>query len=46
MNEEVRTLIEYRLAQADESIEEAKILKRETVSFRGIVNRLYYAGKP
>ena len=43
MNEDVRTLIKYRLDQADESIEEARILRKENVSFRGVVNRLYYA---
>ena len=43
MNEEVRTLIKYRLAQADESIEEARILRKENMSLRGVVNRLYYA---
>lgn len=42
MTEEVRALVEYRLEEAGESLEEGKILMREG-RHRGAVNRLYYA---
>ena len=42
MKEEIRALVNYRLGQAKESLEEAEILYREQ-KFRGTINRLYYA---
>lgn len=42
MKEEIRALVNYRLGQAKESLEEAEILYREQ-KFRGAINRLYYA---
>lgn len=43
MNEELRALIEYRLKEADDSLEEARVLLREGMSGRAVMNRLYYA---
>ena len=43
MKEEVLTLIKYRLKEADASIEEARVLLREDMSLRAVMNRLYYA---
>lgn len=43
MKEEVLTLIKYRLKEADASIEEARVLLRENMSPRAVMNRLYYA---
>ncbi len=43
MKEELRALIEYRLREAEESIEEAKVLLKEGMSNRAVMNRLYYA---
>ncbi|OGL42433.1 MAG: hypothetical protein A2042_04605 [Candidatus Schekmanbacteria bacterium GWA2_38_11] len=43
MNKGETALIQYRLTQAKASIEEAKVLLREGMSFRSIMNRLYYA---
>lgn len=43
MNDELRSLIAYRLKEADDSIEEAKVLLREGMSRRAVMNRLYYA---
>ena len=43
MKEELLALIKYRLKEAEESLEEAKILLRENMSNRAIANRLYYA---
>ncbi len=43
MNEEKNILIKYRINQANESIEEARILRREGMSRRSVINRLYYA---
>lgn len=42
MKEEIKALVDYRLGQAKESLEEAEILYREK-KFRGAINRLYYA---
>lgn len=42
MKEEIKALVDYRLGQAKESLEEAEILYREG-KFRGAINRLYYA---
>lgn len=42
MKEEIRTLVNYRLARAKESIEEAKILV-ERGHINTFINRLYYA---
>lgn len=36
-------MIDYRLAEAKESLEEAKVLLREKMSNRSVMNRLYYA---
>lgn len=43
MKEELLALIQYRLRQADDSIKEAKVLLKEEMSLRSIMNRLYYA---
>ena len=43
MKEELLALIEYRLHQADDSIKEAEILRKEDMSLRAVMNRLYYA---
>ena len=43
MSEEKRALIQYRLAQAKDSIKEAEVLMREGMSYRSVINRLYYA---
>ncbi|MCL4456238.1 MAG: HEPN domain-containing protein [Nitrospirae bacterium] len=43
MKEELRTLIQYRLKEAEDSIEEAKVLIKENMSLRAVMNRLYYA---
>lgn len=43
MKEELQALLNYRLKQADDSIEEARILLKEGMSFRAVMNRLYYA---
>ena len=43
MKEELFTLIEYRLKQADDSIKEAEVLLKEGMSLRSVMNRLYYA---
>jgi uncharacterized protein (UPF0332 family) len=43
MNEEKKILIQYRLLEAKDSIKEAEVLLREGMSFRSVMNRLYYA---
>ncbi len=43
MKKELLALVRYRLREADESIEEAKVLLREGMSMRAVMNRLYYA---
>lgn len=43
MKEELRSLIRYRLKEAEDSIEEANVLLRENMSMRAVMNRLYYA---
>jgi len=43
MNEELRSLIAYRLKEADDSLEEARVLLREGMSGRAVMNRIYYA---
>lgn len=44
MNEEIKALVDYRLGQAKESLEEAEILYHyHEKKFRGAINRLYYA---
>lgn len=43
MKEELFALINYRLKQAEDSIEEAKVLLKEGMSLRAVMNRLYYA---
>lgn len=43
MTEDLRVLIEQRLKQADESLEEVKVLLKEKMSLRAVMNRLYYA---
>ena len=43
MKEEQLVLIKYRLKEADDSIEEARVLLREGMSLRAVMNRLYYA---
>lgn len=43
MKEELLALIRYRLAEAEDSIKEAKLLLKEGMSMRAVMNRLYYA---
>lgn len=43
MKEETLALIKYRLKEAEDSIEEAKVLLKEGMSMRAVMNRLYYA---
>ncbi|MBI3752427.1 MAG: HEPN domain-containing protein [Deltaproteobacteria bacterium] len=43
MKAEVLVLIQYRLKEADDSIAEAKVLLKEKMSLRAVMNRLYYA---
>ncbi len=40
--EQLETLLEYRINQSQETLQEAKILLRES-SLRGTINRAYYA---
>ena len=42
MTENIKALIEYRLAQADESLKASKVLIEEGL-FRPCINRAYYA---
>ncbi|TAN44703.1 MAG: HEPN domain-containing protein [Nitrospirae bacterium] len=43
MTKETASLIKYRLKEAEDSIEEARVLLRENMSLRAVMNRLYYA---
>ena len=43
MKEDLRALIQYRLKEAEDSIEETKVLLKENMSLRAVMNRLYYA---
>ena len=43
MSPDTLTLIRYRLGQARESLEEAKLLLKGGMSLRSVMNRLYYA---
>ena len=43
MSPDTLTLIRYRLSQAHDSLEEAKLLLKEGMSLRSVMNRLYYA---
>lgn len=43
MSEEKKTLIQYRLSQAKDSMKEADVLLQEGMSYRSVINRLYYA---
>ena len=43
MTENRKALIEYRLAQARDSIREADVLDQSGMSRRSVMNRLYYA---
>lgn len=43
MKKDIAVLIKYRLNQARESLEEARALLKESMSFRSVMNRLYYA---
>ena len=43
MNEEQLALVKYRLREAEDSIEEARVLMKEGMSMRAVMNRLYYA---
>lgn len=42
MKDELLALIKYRLKEAEDSIEEAKVLLKEDMSHRAVMNRLYY----
>ncbi|MBI4848075.1 MAG: HEPN domain-containing protein [Nitrospirae bacterium] len=43
VKKELVDLIQYRLKQAHDSLEEARILLKEGMSKRAVINRLYYA---
>lgn len=43
MNAETTALIRYRLSQAVDALNEAEVLRREGMSGRSVINRLYYA---
>ncbi|MEE9164975.1 MAG: HEPN domain-containing protein [Nitrospinota bacterium] len=43
MNDKLIALIQYRLKEADDSINEAGVLLKEGMSMRAVMNRLYYA---
>lgn len=43
MTEGMLALIKDRLKQADDSVEEAKVLLKGKMSLRAVMNRLYYA---
>lgn len=43
MTDNRKTLIEYRLTQARDSLREADILNQSGMSLRSVMNRLYYA---
>ena len=43
MTENRKSLIEYRLTQAHDSIREADVLNKGGMSRRSVMNRLYYA---
>lgn len=43
MKEELKTIIQYRLEQATDSLKEAEILFNSGGSFRSVINRSYYA---
>ena len=43
MKQEGIALIDYRIKQARESIQEAKVLWGQGMSNRSVMNRLYYA---
>lgn len=43
MKEEQLALVKYRLKEAEDSIDEAKVLLKEGMSLRAVMNRLYYA---
>lgn len=43
MKEEIQSLIRCRLEQAEDSIKEARLLQKEGMSLRSVMNRLYYA---
>lgn len=43
MSGDKKALIRYRLKEARESVEEARVLLKEGMSLRSVTNRLYYA---
>ena len=43
MTDELLALIRHRLKQADDSIEETKVLLKEKMSLRAVMNLLYYS---
>ena len=43
MTDNRKSLIEYRLSQAKDSIQEADILQQSGMSLRSVMNRLYYS---
>lgn len=43
MTDNRKALIEYRLTQARDSLEEAAVLHQSGMSLRSVMNRLYYA---
>lgn len=43
MTDNRKALIEYRLTQAKDSLKEADVLHKSGMSFRSVMNRLYYS---
>jgi uncharacterized protein (UPF0332 family) len=43
LKEELQTILEYRLQQAEESLKEAELLFNTGGSFRSVINRSYYS---
>ena len=43
MTDNRKSLIEYRLTQAKDSLKEADVLHKSGMSLRSVMNRLYYS---
>lgn len=43
MTDNRKALIEYRLTRAKDSLKEADVLHKSGMSFRSVINRLYYS---
>jgi uncharacterized protein len=42
-SQDIKTLVQYRLSQATESLAEADVLVQAQKSYRSVINRCYYA---